>query len=140
MNWFLYDNGPRHKELMNIARIISGNIVAHINELNLVTDSVDATIKLFPLLHICNNRVSCFINLQHDFVLLPGVFEALLFYQKNIRNFIRDFIRTETLLEQNPETATYSRVSNRRRGWQISAKMINGEGAINGEVGKNLQG
>ena len=137
---------PVMKELMNIARIISGNIVAHINELNLVTDSVDATIKLFPLLHICNNRVSCFINLQHDFVLLPGVFEALLFYQKNIRNFIRDFIRTETLLEQNPETATYSRVSNRRGGrnkrggWQISAKMINGEGAINGEVGKNLQG
>ena len=38
----------------------------------------------------------------------------------------------------------YSRVSNRRggrkkrRGWQISAKIINGEGAINGEVGKNL--
>ena len=39
----------------------------------------------------------------------------------------------------------YSRVSNRRggrnkrEGWQISAKIINTEGAINGEVGKNLQ-
>ena len=37
----------------------------------------------------------------------------------------------------------YSRVANRRRGrnkrggYQISAKMINGEGAINGETGKN---
>ena len=40
----------------------------------------------------------------------------------------------------------YSRVSNRRGGrnkrgsWQISAKMINLESAVNGEVGKNLQG
>ena len=39
----------------------------------------------------------------------------------------------------------YSVVSNRRGrrnkrgGWQISAKIINREGAINGEVGKNLQ-
>ena len=39
----------------------------------------------------------------------------------------------------------YSRVSNRRGGcnkqggWQILAKLIKGEGAINGEVGKNLQ-
>ena len=42
-------------------------------------------------------------------------------------------------------TLAYSRVSNRRGGrnkrggWQISAKIINGEGRINGEVGKNLQ-
>ena len=40
---------------------------------------------------------------------------------------------------------TYSRVSNRRGGrdkrggWQILPKITNGEGAINGEVGKNLQ-
>ena len=87
------------KELMNIARIISGNIVAHINELNLVTDSVDATIKLFPLLHICNNRVSCFINLQYDFYFCQA-FLKLYFFTK----------RTSTLLEQNSETATYSRV------------------------------
>ena len=39
----------------------------------------------------------------------------------------------------------YSRVSNRRRGrnkregWQISAIIINGEGAINGEVGINQE-
>ena len=40
---------------------------------------------------------------------------------------------------------TYSWVSNRRGGWnkqggwQISAKIINGKGAINGELGKNPQ-
>ena len=40
----------------------------------------------------------------------------------------------------------YSRVSNRRGGWnkkgswQISTKIINGKGAINEELGKNLQG
>ena len=39
----------------------------------------------------------------------------------------------------------YSRVSsrrggrNKRGGWQISAKIINGEGTINGEIGKNLK-
>ena len=39
----------------------------------------------------------------------------------------------------------YSRVSsrrggrNKRGGWQISAKIINGEGATNEEVRKNLQ-
>ena len=38
---------------------------------------------------------------------------------------------------------TYSRASNRRGGWnkwggwQILVKIINGEGAINGETGKN---
>ena len=42
-------------------------------------------------------------------------------------------------------TMSYSRVSNRRGGrnkrggWQISAKIISGEGAINGEASKNLQ-
>ena len=42
-------------------------------------------------------------------------------------------------------TMSYSRVSNRRGGrnkrggWQISAKLANGESAINEEVGKYLQ-
>ena len=27
---------------------------------------------------------------------------------------------------------------NKRGGWQISAKIINGDGAINGEAGKNI--
>ena len=43
------------------------------------------------------------------------------------------------------EQIVYSQVSNRRGGWnnrggwQISVKIINGEGAIDGEAGKNLQ-
>ena len=57
---------------MNIARIIGADIATHINELNLLTDFVDAIIKLFPVLYICNNKVNCFINL-HGFVFLPGV-------------------------------------------------------------------
>ena len=63
---------------MNIARKVGANIVTHINELNLLTGSVDAILKLFPVLYICNNKVSCLINL-HEFVFLPGVFEVLLF-------------------------------------------------------------
>ena len=47
---------------------------------------------------------------------------------------------------QLPEQhSKYSRISNRKGGWskgggwQILAKIINGEGAINGDFGKNLQ-
>ena len=42
-------------------------------------------------------------------------------------------------IDDHPLLYNYSRVSNRRGGWQILAKIINGEGAIKGEVGKNLQ-
>ena len=71
-DFFLEPFSIYNLDLMNIARIIGANIATHINELNLLTDFVDAIIKLFPVLYICNNKVNCFINL-HGFVFLPGV-------------------------------------------------------------------
>ena len=77
-------------------------------------------------------------------------FRRLLQIKKIITNML--FVCCSSLNSQNTSVnysekrlVTYSRVSNRRggrnkrKGSQISVKIINGEGAINGEVGKNLQ-
>lgn len=68
-------------ELIRVAQIISTNIVSHRTELQINSEAIEALVKLFPVLYVCNKDTECFINI-HEFIYSPGILETLLFLPK----------------------------------------------------------
>jgi hypothetical protein len=66
-------------ELIRVAQIISRNIVSHRTELQINSEAIEALVKLFPVMYVCNKDTECFINI-HKFTYS---LETLLFLQIN---------------------------------------------------------
>ena len=69
-----------------MAQIISRNIVSHRTELQINSEAIEALVKLFPVMYVCNKDTECFINI-HKFTYSPGILETLLFLpQEELQN------------------------------------------------------